>query len=190
MAKYAIDYQALTKYGMLNTPWTTCIEHGYQGNQVLDRQECHHIRQSCLQWMLFVLVCCNPWEKLFLWKAVQKPAIAEPKKSIKTSNLQNEGLPATGAIVLHSAEPVQADLAGTNGQSNPPAVHKTHIIMDNNNEAATKSTYLWNKSTILPVYPQIMAICGQIEVRGHNIVRIVADTMKVTRIGGEMACKK
>ena len=46
--------------------------------------------------------------------------------------------------------------------------------MANNNEAATKSTYLWNKSTILPVYPQIMAICGQIIVHDHNIAQIVA----------------
>ena len=77
---------------------------------------------------------------------------------------------------------MQAALARTNGQSNPPAVHKTDIIVANNNETATKSTYLWNKSTILPVYPQITAICGQIAVNVHNIARIVTTTMQVTEI--------
>ena len=62
--------------------------------------------------------------------------------------------------------------------SDSPAGHKTRIIVANNNEAATKSTYLWNKSTILPIYPQIMAICGQIVVNGHNIAPIVATTMQ------------
>ena len=66
--------------------------------------------------------------------------------------------------------------------SNPPASHKTRIIVADNNEAATKSTYLWNKWTISPVCPQMAMICGRITIHGHNIARIVAATMQVKKM--------
>ena len=71
--------------------------------------------------------------------------------------------------------------------SDPPASHKTRIIVADNNEAATKSTYLWNKWTISPV-PQMAMICGRITIHGHNIARIVAATMQVKKNGEAPVC--
>ena len=51
-----------------------------------------------------------------------------------------------------------------------------------NTETATKSRNLWKTASISTVCPQIIDNCGQIKVHVHNVVRIVAATMKVTRI--------
>ncbi len=54
------------------------------------------------------------------------------------------GLPATGTIALHSAEPVQAALAQTTDETtSQPTGHKNRVIVDNNDETATKSMFLW-----------------------------------------------
>ena len=52
---------------------------------------------------------------------------------------------ATGATLRHSKQNPCKQLWRNQRLSDSPAGHNTHIIVDNNKEAATKSTYLWNK---------------------------------------------